>query len=637
MTSAATVPTAQLPQERTTRRSRGKSPLVIVGEAVLAVAITVLVSLALQWAIPRAHLPHPSNAEAEMLTLGATALLGGMALSWRLDGLVGGRWARLVTSALVAGLTTLLLALPLAATRLFYLGFSGDEIFRVEFLTRLTHSAVPTDMNFADLPSYYPVGWFWLGGRFANLFGLHAWAANKPYSILTVAVTSTLCYQLWASLVRHKHAMLIATATTLVVGVEAGPYEPYSWLIGALLPPFCVLAHRALAATTTRRGVLLTVGVFLGIAALTYTLYFWYALLTLTLTAGVAVVSADQPITALRPAVRRVGLVLAVALPIAAIQWAPYTLVAWRQGFPEGYAQTYLPPESARFPLPMLEVSPTGALFLLGTIWMVMRAKVDDRARALLIGTGAVYLWFAMSFLALLGGTTLLPFRLGYPLQALLTAAAVLGSLDLLRTALPKAARAHKQHSLLIVRLLTLAIAVSLAQSVPVRLATFVKPAYHDYLPTGHAPDRHHSWKDEGAWTPRLKAAIADLTHRPPEQLVLLSAHRNLMIVGGYLGYQQGYHYANPLAMHNARDAEITAWAHAANPDELQRRLNNGPFRTPDVFVLSRTGGLHIRLSEDDFPRAGNTDQTVVFPDRLFTGPHFARRDIGAFAVIARR
>ncbi len=80
------------------------------------------------------------------------------------------------------------LAMPLAATKLYLLGISVDQQFRTEYLTRLTDSAALQDMTYADLPPFYPAGWFWIGGRVANLIGMHGWEAFKPWAIVSIAV-----------------------------------------------------------------------------------------------------------------------------------------------------------------------------------------------------------------------------------------------------------------------------------------------------------------------------------------------------------------------------------------------------------------------------------------------------------------
>ena len=66
---------------------------------------------------------------------------------------------------------TFTLGMPLAATKLYLFGMSVDQEFRTEYLTRLTDSPALRDMTYADTPPFYPAGWFWIGGRVANVLG----------------------------------------------------------------------------------------------------------------------------------------------------------------------------------------------------------------------------------------------------------------------------------------------------------------------------------------------------------------------------------------------------------------------------------------------------------------------------------
>jgi Arabinofuranosyltransferase N terminal. len=70
---------------------------------------------------------------------------------------------------------------------------STDQSFRIQYLNRLTDSVVPSDMNYADIPPFYPSGWFWLGGRAAALLDLPAWTAYKPLALLTLSLVPVPC------------------------------------------------------------------------------------------------------------------------------------------------------------------------------------------------------------------------------------------------------------------------------------------------------------------------------------------------------------------------------------------------------------------------------------------------------------
>ena len=78
----------------------------------------------------------------------------------------------------------------------------------------------------------------------------------------------------------------------------------------------------------------------------------------------------------------------------------------------------------------MLHFTLLGALCMLGTLWLVVRARTSTRAGALALAVLAVYAWSLLSMLTTLVGTTLLSFRLQPTLTVLLAAAGAFGFIE---------------------------------------------------------------------------------------------------------------------------------------------------------------------------------------------------------------
>ena len=168
-------------------------------------------------------------------------------------------------------------------------------------------------MAYADLPSFYPSGWFWLGGRFANLSGLQGWAAYKPWAILSLAVAAALVTVLWTRLLRTDLGAVVGLVSTSVMLAYASP-EPYGAVVALFIPPVLILAWHAVHPTSrgSGRGATLATMLFLGASASTYTLYTGLAAGTVTLAqyrgpSGNAVEIVSSPIDA---ALRRVSSIL---------------------------------------------------------------------------------------------------------------------------------------------------------------------------------------------------------------------------------------------------------------------------------------------------------------------------------------
>ena len=578
-----------------------------------------------------------------------------------------GKLAAPTGSALLVAAT---LGIPLAASRLYLHGVSVDQEFRTQFLTRSTTSLGLPDMAYADLPSYYPSGWFWLGGRFANLTGMEGWAAYKPWSILSLAVAAALVTVLWTRLLRTDLGAVVGVVSTAVVLAHASP-EPYGAVVALFLPPALVLAWHAVAPTSRRggRGATVATTLFLGASACTYTLYTGLAAATVVLMAAVATAAAwwgawRRPGTdaaaarpyplwlpAARLAVIRVG-----SIAIALLVWAPYLLAALG-GTPadSGTALHYLPDAGARLPLPMAAGGLTGWLCLAGLVWIVARAWTSRRAQALGLGVAAVYLWCLASMAVTALGTTLLGFRTEPVLVLLLAVAGVFALTDLAALAVRAAGREtadggrrerpaaeaadRRRRAGAVVGVLAAVAALTHAQGIPEHLHTEIRLAYTDTDGAGERADRY---------PPGPESHYADVDRvireafpgRERTDLVVASTADAFLAYHPYLAYQAvTSHYANPLGRYAERNEAMIGWEEAEDPDALYALLTGTDWRGPDAIVTRPAGaGYSLRLAEDTFPNDPNVRRFgVTIPAEAVDGPHFRVHEVGPFAVIVVR
>ena len=611
---------------------------------VVAIAATVVVQLVAS----RLHLPPPTKSAvpSAVTTLALVVVFVLLVASvwllrtprWHVAGTVLS-WASL--SALVSAL----IAVPLSSSALYLNGVSVDQEFRSQFLTRLTDSAGLSDMNYAGLKSFYPAGWFWVGGRVGNLLGLDGWEAFKPYAIGSLAAAAVVAAVLWSRLLRPDRAFLVTIVST-VVGVNIGAPEPYGAMVALVLPPVLVIAWsglRAEAGSGRRWGpAMLGTGLFLGVTATFYTLYLGLAALTVVVMAVLAAylrrrshgnAAALGVLARLLPA----G-VLSIA--IALLVWAPYLLELLGGGKTSNAAQRYLPFYGAPLPLPMTTPTLLGALCLIGTVWILLRVRTSPIAQALGIGVACIYAWFVLSLLALLVHTTLLAFRLEVVLQILLGCAGALGALDGVR-ALAAAAHRRKTTNVGAATLAAAALGVvgvfAFTQAIPAALEGEVNLAYTDATAYGVRADGVPA--GDASFYPQVHAVIAEQTRLPDDQLVVLSTDYRLFSFFPYRGFQMiAPHYANPLADFPDRTAEVQRWAAALTSTDLLRELGTSPWRAPSVFVLRDDGDHYsVKLSRDVFPGNPNVDFfEVAFAKSLFADPAFTTTRVGPFAVIVR-
>ncbi|MBJ8346233.1 galactan 5-O-arabinofuranosyltransferase [Antrihabitans sp. YC2-6] len=582
-----------------------------------------------------------SNVTRALTTVGQFASLAALALAVYL--FRSGRFplvAKLLSGAGLSAFVTVTLGMPLAATKLYLFGISVDQEFRTEYLTRLTDSAGLHDMTYADLPPFYPAGWFWIGGRVANLAGMEGWEVFKPYAIGSIAVAAVIAFVLWSKLIRDDWAVVVTLATTAVL-VAYGSPEPYGAVIAILLPPVLLLAWGGLHRPDDHGGwgAIVGTGLFLGFAATFYTLYLALGAFTVTGMAVVAAFLAFRRSRTVRAAVyvaQRLAVAGGIAVVIALVVWLPY-LLQLRHGRPasSGTAFHYLPDSGSQLPFPMLHFSMLGALCLVGTIWLAVRAASSRRAQSLGLGVVAIYLWSlaSMAFTAL--GSTLLSFRLEVILLLLLTAAGFFGVVEGARAIYqnfgePRAFR----YGVLAVGV---AGAVAFAQDIPDVLAPEINVAYTDTDGNGVRADKRPPGAP--AFYGEIDSKLSELVPRPAGDTVVLTADTSFLSYYPYLGFQAlTSHYANPLADFNGRAAAIKSWSELSTPDELIAAMDTSPWRAPDAFLFRHgTEGYSLRLAEDVYPNDPNVRRyTVAFPEALFDDPRFTVTEIGPFVLVTR-
>ncbi|TFV56737.1 arabinofuranosyltransferase [Mycobacterium sp. PS03-16] len=603
--------------------------------ALIAAAVAVVALLA----IARVEWPayNSSNQLHALTTVGQFGCLAGLLAAGWIYRRGRAHLAWLGSTVFLAAFVTVTLGMPLGATRLYLFGISVDQQFRTEYLTRFADTAALHDMTYYGLPPFYPPGWFWLGGRLAALTGTPAWEMFKPWSIVSIAIAVVLAFVLWAALIRFSYALIVSTATTATM-LAYSPAEPYAAIIAVLLPPVFVLAWSGLRAAgregSGRAGwaAIVAVGIFLGVAALFYTLLLGYAAFTLTIMAFTVAVARRSVEPLLRLLV-----IAVVSGGIALIGWGPYLLAAAR-GEPaeSGTAMHYLPDDGAVLSFPMLSFTLLGALCLVGTIWLVVRARTSTRAGGLAVAVLTVYGWSLLSMLTTLAGTTLLSFRLQPTLVILLTAAGVFGFIEAARGL---ADSFSSRRLLAVAGAVGLIGALTFSQDIPDVLRSDITVAYTDTDGYGERADRRPPGAER--YYREVDAAILDATGRPRSETVVLTADYSFLSFYPYYGFQGlTSHYANPLAQFEQRAAAIASWATLSTPDQFVDALDAMPWEPPSVFLMRRGANdtYTLRLASDVYPNQPNVRRYQVALDAaLFDDPRFQVTDIGPFVLAIRQ
>jgi len=613
----------------------------MVGAAVVAVIVAVVSLVAIsgvQWpAFPSSNQLHALTTVGQVGCLAGLVAVGWV---WR-DGRERHRYrilARLGGVVFVAAFSVVTLGMPLGATKLYLFGISVDQQFRTEYLTRLADSPALHDMTYLGLPPFYPPGWFWIGGRVAALTGMPAWEVLKPWAITSITVAVAVALVLWWRMIRFEYALIVTTATAAVTLAYSSP-EPYAAMITVLLPPMLVLTWSGLRAGERGggRAAVVGAGIFLGFAATWYTLLFGFSAFTVGLM-GLLLAGSRWRRGGFKAALdplRRLAVIAAIAAAIGATTWLPFLLRA--AGNPvsnTGSAQHYLPADGAELTFPMLQFSLLGAVCMVGTVWLVVRARTSVRAGALAIGVLAVYVWSLLSMLTTLARTTLLSYRLQPTLTVLLVAAGAFGFLEVVAALAPRGRAVVP-----VAGAIGLTAAIAFSQDIPDVLRPDLTIAYTDTDGHGQRGDRRPPSSEK--FYSAIDATILKVTGKPRDQIVVLTADYSFLSYYPYWGFQGlTSHYANPLAQFDLRAAQIEKWSNLKTPDEFIHALDTSPWPPPTVFLMRRGANSNytLRLAQDVYPNQPNVRRyTVDFRAALFADPRFAVESIGPFVLAIRK
>ena len=614
------------------------APIRVAGQMVLAIAVTVVIAVVALFAIARVDWPayNSSNQLHALTTVGQVVCLAGLlacGLLWRRGRQI---LARLGAVTMLAAFSLVTLAMPLGATKLYLFGISVDQQFRTEYMTRLADSPGLNDMTYIGLPPFYPPGWFWIGGRLADLTGTPAWEMFKPWSIISITIAIVLAFVLWANMIRFEYALVVSTATA-AAALAYAPAEPYAAVIAVMLPPIFVLGWSGLRAGDRRGGwaAVVGVGIFLGVAALSYTLLLGYAAFTLTVMAVLVSVSRRH----WEPLLRLLVIAVISGL-LALIGWAPYLLAAAR-GTPadSGTAQHYLPSDGAQLSFPMLQFTLLGALCMLGTLWLVIYARTSTRAGALAVAVLTVYAWSLLSMLTTLVGTTLLSFRLQPTLTILLTAAGAFGFLEAARAVAARVQTPNAGRVVAVATAIGALGAVTFSQDIPDVLRSDIVVAYTDTDGYGQRADRRPPGAEQ--YYREIDDRILEVTGRPRNETVVMTADYSFLSYYPYYGFQGlTSHYANPLAQFEQRAEAIEGWARLTDADQFISALDAMPWEPPTVFLMRRGANdtYTLRLASDVYPNQPNVRRYhVALDDALFDDPRFDVSTVGPFVLAIRK
>ncbi|WKK60664.1 galactan 5-O-arabinofuranosyltransferase [Corynebacterium sp. P3-F1] len=562
------------------------------------------------------------------------------------------RWREVLTELVCtlapAGLVVSALGVPLSATKLYLDGIQVDQGFRTQFLTRMAESAANQDMNYIDMPTFYPLGWFWLGGRMSNLLGMPGWEVYQPWALMSLAAAGAALVPVWRKLIGSLPvATAIALATTAIC-LTMVPDEPYAAIVAMGVPAAAVMGCRAMRGSW-ESTIALTV--FLGVSACFYTLYTGIVALMMVTFAVIAMVARPRGQRWWVP-LRQLAVMGFGSIAIALVAWAPYiTGLLTSPEAVKSTAQHFLPSEGTTIPMPFFELSAVGALSLLGLIYIVARFR-EPEITYLALAVSVCYAWVFGSMVIALAGTTLLGFRVEVLIALLLSTTGIFAIADLRLAGVEFLypdrlnERGNRTVTALFVVLLA-AGALAYIQQIPDENESFIDQAYTSTDGNGERADRRES--DVGRYYIEMNDFIQDQGYEPADT-VLLTDEINFMVYHPYHGFNAfTSHYANPLGEFEARSEAIASWARGSfrelsDPAEFTKAIDetNERWRSPDVFILrgSETDPdepWKTHIAHDIFPSQPNVHyEALFFNPKAFDSADWTTQQFGPFVVVVR-
>ena len=320
----------------------------------------------------------------------------------------------------------------------------------------------------------------------------------------------------------------------------------------------------------------------------------------------------------------RLAVIGVIAAAIAATTWLPFLLRATHHPVSNtGSAFHYLPADGAELTFPMLKFTLLGALCMLGTLWLVVRARSSvrggrpghRRARRLPV-VAAVDAGHA-----------------GAHHAAVVSAAADAHGAAGHRRRL----RLHRSHA---------RAGRARHESMPGAAACYRLRPRSDWpgrsrsaktsptccgrispsptpTPTATASAATGVRPSSEKFYPSIDAAITQATGKPRDETVVLTADYSFLSYYPYWGFQGlTSHYANPLAQFDKRAAAIKSWSKLKTPDQFIHALDTLPWAPPTVFLMRHggsagaTSSYTLRLAEDVYPNQPNVRRYTVDSQR---------------------
>jgi hypothetical protein len=537
-------------------------------------------------------------------------------------------WDADLLPALFGGLAALTLLTVLHGTPFDIQGLSGDQTFRTAQVTRFADSWHLADYTYRGLPAYYAPAYFWVLGRVAALGGLAPWHMLKLGTIAVAFGAPILSYLLWRRIVPPRVAAIIAITSLIFPTLN----EPYAWLIQAVIVPWWLLAIWGLHRPEHRLPRVVTLGV---IGAALFMTYYYYFFLLLIMYPLLLLVQWRLGQLDWRQ-IRRSLTILAISGLGSTVYWGP---LAWNfltaPQF-DSLNNRWMTANSGDLTLPMLQFSVTGALCMLGLVYLVWTAR-EQLSRSLLIILAAAYVWHGLGYLLAAANAPIMAFRMRSIVPVVLFAGAALAGARLAGLAVERLPAVNTRRVLAVIG----AVLVIFAGDSFVT-STVADPqvwlAHDETRPSGSLPEFHSATAKARQPSAEQVNGFIAAHYTGIGHPVVLSDRSDLFAFYPYYGFVQfNANYSHPTSRYHDRLAFLDQLARASTPHDFATQASQNPYDPIDVIVLRTNGtALTFTTADDAFP-FGTKQRIISIPAGLVQGDDYFTTTIDGYLIAVRR
>jgi galactan 5-O-arabinofuranosyltransferase len=488
--------------------------------------------------------------------------------------------------AFLVGLYLLTAAtLTLSANNYAPFGAGVDQSFRTAYLTKLAAHWGPVDFAYRGLPWFYPPTSFWVLAHTGNLFGVPAWQMLKIGVLAGAAVVPFVSLGLWSRLVSWPVTVAIVAAT-LVVQYW---YAPYEWVAAVAFVPWWIYLWQVEKPSRLRLLLLSAIG-----ALIISTFYYWLFIGVVLLVAVLVARRLAERYDLGPRSPRAVLEALAWSAIFSSWYWGPLLWAAVQRGTWDPGQSRFYGVGFVAAPVPFLSFDLVGFILLGGLMYLAIGFGRSPVVRTLALLLAATYLWYAMSYLAVIAGLPLLPDKSTFLIQWILAVAAALGAVEAGRWV-----RHHSPQLRAAWVVLVFVFVVALGQSVPGNIE-FVKVQRAEKYP--------------GRLLAGYRRVVGD--HR--EVLLTEVVELDLYLPNVFLFNAWNANYANPVADFTGRAAFIRRLGREHDSRVFALALQQNRFDRITQLVF-HSGTRTYSFADDDFPN-GTRHRVVKFDPEAFGG-----------------